>query len=276
SRERLNRAKKRSIYGRATTIDVLSAQVDYAADQVTWTQGQFLWDESRRNLNILLNRSVDNKFIIETEVIFTKNFDVESLKTTALSHNALFLAATERLKQTRLELKIAKAAFYPRLDLSASYGLNQSTNGWRMTLNDAVETTRIGLNLKLNIFDGFNVRVEKTIAQIQVKNQQLSVEEAQLNLEKKVISAFESYKNSLQVLELEKKVVSAAELNFKRTRELYNLGQVTTTQFREAQINLIRSRSDLSSAKYQAKLKEIELLQLTGELSSERLSLSGI
>ena len=87
-----------------------------------------------------------------------------------------------------------------------------------------------------------------------------------LNLENDVTSAFESYKNSLQVMELQKRSVEAAQLNFKRTLELYNLGQVTTTQFREAQLNLIRSRYNLSTAKYSAMLKEIELLRLSGQL----------
>jgi outer membrane protein len=94
----------------------------------------------------------------------------------------------------------------------------------------------------------------------------LTWEETRLNLQKEVISAYESYQNSLLVLDLEKKYLEAADLNFKRTRELYNLGQVTTTQFREAQLNLIRSRSNVSTAKFEAKINEIELLRLTGQL----------
>ena len=44
------------------------------------------------------------------------------------------------------------------------------------------------------------------------------------------------------------------------------LNQLTTTQFREAQLNLVRARSNHSAAKYSAKIKEIELLRLTGQL----------
>lgn len=275
SRQRLDRAKKRSAFGRATTIDVLAAQVDHASDQVTLTQARYYWDQARRNLNILLNRPIETKFTVDTRVKFRKDYDIETLKTNAYNNNARFLAEFERLKQSELDLKIANAAFYPQLDMSASYGITQGTEGWGLSLSNPAETLRIGINLSQNLFNGFNNRVARTIAKIQLKNQQLNIDETRLNLEKKVTTAFESHKNSLQVLDLEKKVVAAAEVNFKRTRELYNLGQVTTTQFREAQINLIRSRSDLSSAKYQAKLNEIELLQLTGQLSPRKLTLSG-
>ena len=67
---------------------------------------------------------------------------------------------------------------------------------------------------------------------------------------------------------LEEKNLESAELNFKRTQELFNLGQVTTTQFREAQLNLISARNNISSAKYTAKLLEIELMRLSGQLLS--------
>lgn len=269
SKVRLERARKRSIYGGATTIDVLSAQVDFATDQVTLTQARFFWDEARRNLNVLLNREINFPFTVDTSVQFQKDFNLEQLKAAALSRNASFLASKEFLYQSELDVKIAKAAFYPRLDLTASYGLSQQVTGWGLALNNSIDTTRIGLSFQLNLFDGLNTMVQKKISRINLNNQQLSILHEQLELERSIISALESYKNSLQVLDLEKKVVEAAELNFKRTKELYNLGQVTTTQFREAQINLIRSRSDKTSAKFDAKLREIELKQLTGQLMPE-------
>jgi outer membrane protein TolC len=266
SEERLARAKKRSAYGQARTIDVLSAQVDYHADQVTVTQAKFLWDETRRSLNVLLNREYQHPFTIDTTVEFRQNFDPEQLKSAALSNNAVYLAARKRWIQSQYDLRIARAQFLPRLDFSGSYGFSQTAPRLHIGLNDAESSLRIGATLSFNLFDGFKRKIQRQNAKIQQKNRELILEETRLNLEKEVTSAYESYQNSLLVLELEKKYLEAAELNFKRTRELYNLGQVTTTQFREAQLNLIRSRSNVATAKYEAKIKEIELLRLTGQL----------
>jgi outer membrane protein len=266
SEERLARAKKRSAYGQARTIDVLSAQVDYYADQVTVTQAKFLWDETRRGLNVLLNREVQHAFTIDTIVEFRQSFDPEQLKSTALSGNAVYLAARKRWVQSQYDLRIARAQFLPRLDFSGSYGYSQTAPRLHIGLNDAGPSLRIGATLSFNLFDGFKKKIQTQNAKIQQNNRELTLEETRLNLEKEVTSAYESYQNSLLVLDLEKKYLEAAELNFKRTRELYNLGQVTTTQFREAQLNLIRSRSNVATAKYEAKIKEIELLRLTGQL----------
>jgi len=54
--------------------------------------------------------------------------------------------------------------------------------------------------------------------------------------------------------------------NFNRTPERYKLGQVTSIEFRQAQINLINSKTALNNAKFDAKLIEIQLLQLSGEI----------
>lgn len=266
SEERLARAEKRSAYGQARTVDVLAAQVDYRADQVTVVQATFLWDETRRNLNVLLDREVDFDFTVDTDVEFRENMDLERLKALALSDNAGYLAAQKQWVQSGYDLRIERSRFLPRLDFSGSFGYSRTAPRLSIGFSDAEPSLRLGATLSFNIFNGFKTRISSRNAEIRRENRELAVAQTRLNLEKDVISAYESYRNSLLVWDLEKKYVEAAELNFKRTRELYSLGQVTTTQFREAQLNLIRSRGNAATARYEAKIKEIELLRLTGQL----------
>lgn len=266
SSERFERAKKRSLYGQARTIDVLSAQVDYIADQVTVTQAQFAYDETRRSLNVLLNRDINLEFTVETGVEYREDYDLAALTASALSRNASYLAAGEQFRQARYDLKIARANHLPRLDLTASYGFNKYVDGLAVSLTEMDKSFRVAASLSLNLFNGFKTTIQRQNARITLRNRELANEQARLNLAREVISAYESFNNSLQILDLEKGYVEAADLNFKRSRELYNLGQVTTTQFREAQLNLIRARSNLSSARYEARLREIEMLRLTGQL----------
>ncbi len=266
SKERLDRAEKRSVYGRARTIDVLAARVDYFADQVTVTQARFLWDETRRTLNVLLNRPVAFDFSVDTALDFRRDFDLNRLKEAAFANNAAYLSSEKRLRQAGYDVKIARSQFLPRLDFSASYGYNRSAPDLTIGLSDAESSLRVGATLSLNLFNGFKKFIQTRNAKIRRQNRELTLEQSKLELEKDVTGAYESYRNSLLIMKLQEKYVEAAELNFKRSNELYKLGQVTTTQFREAQLNLIRSRNNLSTAKYEAKLDEIELLRLTGQL----------
>ncbi len=266
SRERFQRANQRAVYGRAMTIDVLAAQVDLSADSVTITQAGFQWDEAQRDLNLLLNRDLETKFLVDTSITFQADYTLESLMTEVMENNASYLSAGESLRRARFDLASARSAHLPKLDLSASSGFSQSNSDFTVRLNDPSKSMSLGLSLSFNLFNGFKTHIQRQDARYTLKNRELEREQARLDLEKEVTSAFEAYRNSLVVLDLESSSLEAAKLNFKRTQELYHLGQVTTTQFREAQLNLIRAKSSMSWAKYEAKLNEIILMKLSGRL----------
>ena len=49
-------------------------------------------------------------------------------------------------------------------------------------------------------------------------------------------------------------------------RDSLQLGQITSVEFRQAQLNLLNAQVTEKAAKYAAKLAELQLLQLTGQL----------
>ncbi|HCO83238.1 MAG TPA: transporter, partial [Arenibacter sp.] len=51
-------------------------------------------------------------------------------------------------------------------------------------------------------------------------------------------------------------------------KEQFQLGRITSIEFRQAQINLLNAQTNKNLAKYDAKLAELQLLQLTGQLLS--------
>lgn len=79
-------------------------------------------------------------------------------------------------------------------------------------------------------------------------------------------NAYTTYVNALYAMRTEERNVETSQLNFERTKESFQLGQVTNTTFREAQVNLIQSKAAFTNAQFIAKLAEIRLLQLSGTL----------
>ncbi len=266
SRERLERARRRSAFGQAKTVDVLAAEVDFNADSVTVTRAQLVWDEARRDLNVLLNYDVAHEFTVESDILFQDISSQHILLESALQNNASFQSQRLATLQSQFQLKLTRAFQLPRLDLNASYGYNQTSPDFKLGLNDPNESWRIGASINVNLFDGFQTTIERQNAKLNVKNQKLREQQARLELERALVNAYEAYQNSRLVLQLEQENLAAAETNFTRTQELFDLGQVTTTQFREAQLNLIAAKSNISQAKYSSKLQEIYLLRLAGQL----------
>ena len=266
SRQRLDRAKNKAKFGQANTIEILSAQVDFNADSVDALRSELELNQARRNLNLLLNREIKNPMQVETEVAFLPEKEYNELYQSALSKNASYLLEVNRLQQEYYGLKIARSASLPSVDLTGSYGYSQVGNGRNVLLDDPVKTLRAGVTVSFNLFNGFQTRIDRQNAVLYYRNQELYKDEALLTLQTDIADAYESFSNSRKVLELEQSSLEAADLNFTRTQELFNLGQVTTTQFREAQLNLFKARYGISSAKYSAKLNEINLLRISGNL----------
>ncbi len=268
SRERLTRAQERAVYGRAGTVDVLSAQVDVNSDSVNVVHAQLAWAQTQRNLNVLLFRDLAQSLTIDTEVKYGVVDDLAALLSAADSRNAAYLIYRERSKQARYATGGAGAAMLPRIDLTGSASYSQTGQDFSIGFDNLNRTIRAGANISWTLFNGGRLRLQHQSAKLTAKNQALLEDLALRDLERSVTNSYEAYGNSRLVLKLETQSLEAAELNFQRSRDLYRMGQVTNTQFREAQLNLIRSKNRLQTAKYNAKLDELSLLKLSGQLVS--------
>ncbi|MEL7341385.1 MAG: TolC family protein, partial [Bacteroidota bacterium] len=69
-----------------------------------------------------------------------------------------------------------------------------------------------------------------------------------------------------EILCLQQLSLEAAQENFNRTRERFELGQSTSVAFRDAQINLLLAENRLNDLLYDVKTSEINLMQVSGNL----------
>ncbi|MBN2417061.1 TolC family protein [bacterium] len=266
SRERLRRAEERSSYGRAGAVDVLAARVDVNTDSVTVVEARLVWEQSSRTLNLLLGRELAYAFTVDTDVAYRELAALPDLISRAREQNVLYLITQEQTKQAKYSAGSAAANLWPQIDLTGSLGYSRSDPDVSVGFDNLNKTVRGGISISWTLFNGGRLRLARESAVLEHENRALLETYAENNLETQVVNAYEAYRNSRLVLDLEKENLEAAELNFQRTRDLYQLGQVTSTQFREAQLNLVRSRTRLQTYKFTAKLDELSLLQLTGIL----------
>jgi outer membrane protein TolC len=209
------------------------------------------------------------EFDVDPGVSFSESRSLEALWNDALAANPSLKLLEVSQKLSELNLSLAEAARYPRLDLTGSYGYRYSDNGpVSFVLTTESLSLSGGASLNFPIFNGGQLTRQIQNAAINNRSSQIRLDEAKMNLERDLRNALANYSNSLQVLQLQQKSLEAAELNFEQTKEQYDLGQATSTQFREAQLNLIRVQNQLNDLRYDTKLFEIELQRLTGELGN--------
>jgi outer membrane protein TolC len=68
------------------------------------------------------------------------------------------------------------------------------------------------------------------------------------------------------IFQVQESNIKTSQNNFERTQEKFKIGQATSIEFRQAQLNLRNIELSRNRAKYEAKLAELTVLQLSGEL----------
>ena len=104
-----------------------------------------------------------------------------------------------------------------------------------------------------------------------MENQQLQKESVLISVERDFNNAWDDYQNKLVIFQVQEDNIRTSQNNFDRTEEKFKIGQVTSIEFRQAQLNLLNAELSRNQAKYDAKLAELTLLQLSGELLNVEL-----
>ncbi len=267
SKQRLQRATYQYDYGQGIRLDVLNAEVDIQRDSINLLNLKNQLANAKRNLNVAMGRAVGTRVDVDTTVNYQTNLVLENLIEQAKKHNVLIRLLNKNLDIAALDFDIIESTKKPTLSANASYNFNYSNNASGSFID--VSNSRglsAGLTLGWNLYDGGRRKLQKENAKLNVENQLVQKEQIAQQLERDVINAWENYQNALFILRAEQQNLATNQLNFERTEEQFKVGQVTSVEFRQAQLNLLNAATNLNTAKFDAKIIEINLLQLSGRL----------
>lgn len=270
SQKRLQRAKYQYEYGQATKLEYLNAQVDVNNDSINLITAKQQLSNAKRGLNVILGIDKETTYTVETNVDYSKLINYSEIEQKTLKNNSLLQQNEKNVAISEFNIKVNKASYFPTLNFNASYGLNRTENenlvnpfGARLITSNGFNA---GLNLSWNIFDGGARKTRVKNAVIALDNQKIALEQQKVTIKNNLKNTWENYNNQLFILKAQEQNVLTTENNFNRTEERFKLGQITSVEFRQAQINLLNARTALNNAKFDAKLIELQILQLSGDI----------
>jgi outer membrane protein TolC len=266
SRRRLTRARFSFDYGQGNKLQVLNAEVDMNRDSVNLRDAEQQLANSKRDVNILLARDVTTQFEVDTALSYTQNMDIDRLLTGALDSNTQVLLARMNLILFDYDKQLIETTKRPVFGADVSMNANFSKN---LTPSSFIDFSSrwgptAGIGMSWNLWDGGTRRVQRDNNRIQIENQQLTIDQISQQLERDIRNAWQVYENAMFVLDIERHNLRTNEDNFNRTQEQFNIGQVTSVEFRQAQFNMVNAQINLSTARYTAKVAELRVLQLSG------------
>ena len=258
-------------YGQKTQLDVLNTEVNVNIDSINLLNIERELANAKRDLNVILGRDVNIDFEVDTAVTYALDLTYDNMLASAKERNTLLLQAEKNVTLSDYDLKINKSAWIPSVGVNGAYSwndLDQSTNLDNPFAFAGRTATGIsaGVSVFWNIFDGGQTKTRVQNAKIAIDNSNIQKELVEKDLERNVANAWETYENSLFILEAERKNVETNKRNFERSEEQFKLGQIINVELRLAQVNFLNSVNSFNQAKYTAKVAELRLLQLAGQL----------
>lgn len=267
SKDRLNNVRFQYKYGKKSNLDVLNAQVDSNSDSIQIININMQLENNKRNLNVLLGRDINYLFDVKTEVILDSNLTYNNLLENMYKANMQLKEIELNRIVSENDLKMNKSSYLPSVSTSVSYALNYGDNGpaslYAYQLSNGLNA---GISLNWNIFDGGATKVRVQNARIDIEAQKLKEQKLKLDLENQLATYWADYTTQKVIIMNEEINVQVSEQNHLKSKEQFNLGQITSLEYRQAQLNLINTQLNLLNAKYNAKLVEFQLKIMTTNL----------
>tara|TARA_B100000927_G_scaffold290214_1_gene288515 strand:- start:199 stop:1518 length:1320 start_codon:yes stop_codon:yes gene_type:complete len=270
SKKRYERKLVQYEYGQTNNLEVLNAEVDVNTDSINLLNISNKLNNAKKDLNLIMNIDLESEIYINDKINFLNQDELESLFSNDINNNTQYLISEKDVVISNLDKKAIKFSYLPTLGLSGSYGWNESVNDnpyafYNKSISDGFSA---GINIRWNIFSGGKKIIANRNAAINQENSVLNKEKIILELKKEIKSTYQSHLNNLFILDAQNQNLKTNKNNFERNLERYNVGQVSSIEFRRAQLNLLNAELSRNSAKYRAKISEAYFLKISGELIS--------
>lgn len=267
SNQRLTLAQNRFTIGKASKLEVLNAQVDLNTDKVSLLRQKELYANTKIALNQILARDTKKDYKVVDAISVDQKLLLPELTALAEKQNPQLEAQIINKNVAELQLKQVKAGRYPTVKLNTGYNFSETNSSLGFTTNTTGRGLNYGFSASLNLFDGFAQKRNEKISQLQIDNSKIAIDQQNLALHTQLASTYQTYLTNLELITLEEKNEAIAKQNLNITLDKFRIGTITTLEFRTAQLNYVNAKVRYSNAQFQAKLSEVALRELAGNLS---------
>ena len=268
SKTRYERAKVANELGTAIRTQLLTARVDLTADSSAFLSAELQRKTALRNLERLIGTSLDPNIKTEAIDLILNDWSIEQLQQEAIDNNASLKNLELKAALAEKNLQLSWSNVFPTISLSGGYSYQNQQTEAGIVLSNTSTGWNGSLGLSYTLFNGFKNNTTRQNQKVLLESSELQLEDEKLQLSTDIQNALDAYKQSMRVIAFEESNLEASELNLERNSELLKAGQITSTEFRDAQIAMINAEIRIVNAKISVKLNELEIMRLTGQILS--------
>jgi outer membrane protein len=258
---RLEQQKSLVDAGKLAEGELFELYSQLAKEELTRTQAANTLKLSLLDLAQILELSDFEKLDITVPADLVENelqlLSADAVFASAIKTRPEIKSAELQLVNSEKNIQIAKSFYFPTLSFGANVG-----GGYYNQVSTPLSTS-LGFNLSVPIFNKFQVKNQVRSAQIDVKSNQLNVENAKLELRKTVQQAYFNAVAAKAKWDASVKSVTSSTEAYRFANQKYEGGRANVYELYQAKNNLARAQSEVAQSKYEYvfRLKILELLK---------------
>lgn len=266
SMERYNEACDKYELGSISGLEMQQAKLYVNADSSEYMKQQEYLKSAYISLNMIMNADLQQAMYVQDSIVLSRPLAMKELYDNMLDQNTMLQIARKDMRLSELDLKLARAALFPTLDLNSGYNLNRTKSPSSATTLNRSNGVYWGFTMNVNLFNRLENNRKIKNAKLDIENSEYSYKEAELQMQGDLAQLYNTYENNLRIVSFEVESTAVAYENLDAALDKYKLGALSGIEFREFQRSYIDAVDRKLSAIYQAKVSEISLLLISGEI----------
>ncbi len=266
SASRYAEARDKYVLGVLSGLEAQQAKLDLNADSSNYIKEKELLKSAYISLNMSMNTDLQQHSYVNDSITLREPLLWDELQDNMLQWNTTLLIGRRDRKVSELDMKIARAALFPKLDFNAGYNYSRTKTPEATTSLNRTNGPYWGFSVSVDIFNRLENRRKIKNAKLDMENADLSYLEAELQMKADLAQLYNTYENNLQMVSFEQESARVAFDNLDAALERYKLGELAGIEFREFQRSYIDAVDREVSAIYQTKMSELSLLLISGQI----------
>lgn len=266
SSARYAEARDKYVLGVLSGLEAQQAKLDLNADSSNYIKEKELLKSAYISLNTSMNTDLQRHSYVDDSITLSAPLQFKELFDEMLQWNTTLLIGRRDQKVSELDMKIARAALFPKVDFDAGYNYSRTKTPEAATSLNRTNGPYWGFSVSVDIFNRLENRRRIKNAKLDMENADLSYQEVQLQMKADLAQLYNTYENNLQMVSFEQESARVAFDNLDAALERYKLGELAGIEFREFQRSYIDAVDREVSAIYQTKMSELSLLLISGQI----------
>ncbi|HJE88463.1 TolC family protein [Rikenella microfusus] len=266
SQLRYKEALDKAEIGSASKLEMRLAKIDLNADSSNLIKQEEALRVAYIQMNRMMNSPLSDRGYVNDTILLREQLAREDLMRWADENNVSVLMARAGVRIADLDYKLARAARYPTLDFSAGYNINATDRpNFSGTFSNS-NGVNWGFDLGVNIFNGLETNRKLKNARLDRSISETSLSDTELAVRSELEQLYINYLNNLQLIDFERENADVARMNLEAAMLRYKVGDLSGIDFRNIQQQYLEAVDRKIDVIYQAKISEVSLLTLAGQL----------